>query len=333
MSAMKRRDLVVLLAGPSLLPGWAAAQPSGPAKRIGVLIPYVADDAASQSHVAVFRTALEQLGWMDGKNLHVDYRWAGGDFGRMPDLVKELVAAGSDVLLVRSTPAALAAMKQGNNTPVVFVVVSDPVGDGLVASLARPGGAVTGFSNVESSLAGKWLQLLTEIAPRVRRVSCLFNPAVSPGGGTYYLRLLEPAAAALGVGLVPAPVHDAGEIARVAQALSSDANGGLVVTPDPTTTMYRMDIVTQAAAHKIPAIFPFPSASTEGGLISYGVDVADLYRRSAGYVDRILRGARPGDLPVQAPAKFELAINIRTARTLGLSVPLTLLATADQVVE
>jgi putative ABC transport system substrate-binding protein len=268
-----------------------------------------------------------------GRNVRIDTRWAAGDVARIRTLAKELVALQPDVILARGAPVTIALLQETRTVPMVFVVVSDPVGDGIVASFAHPGGNATGFTNVEASLGGKWLEVLKEIAPGVARVAVMFDPKTSAGGGSYYLRLVEGAAASIAVQMIATPIQDAAEIERAMDVFSREPNGGLLVMPDVTTNTHRELIIATAARHRLPAVYPFRNFVAEGGLASYGVDIPDLYRRAATHVDRILRGAKPSELPVQAPVKFELALNLKTARALGLEVPPMLLARADEVIE
>jgi putative ABC transport system substrate-binding protein len=238
-----------------------------------------------------------------------------------------------DVILARTTPVTVALQNETRTIPIVFVVVSDPVGDGLVATVARPGGNVTGFTNVDASLGGKWLQLLKEIAPRIKRIAFMFDPRMAPGGGAFYRRLIEDAAPSIGVKVIEIAVHDAADIKRAVGGFAREPNGGLIVLPDVTIINHRRATLSLVAHHRLPAIYPTDYFAKEGGLISYGADYLDLYRKSASYVDRILRGAKPLELPVQGPSKFQLAINVRTAKALGLTIPPALLLHADQVIE
>ncbi len=330
---MKRREFITLLGGAAAWPLAARAQQADGMRRIGVLIPFAESDTEAQSQVRAFQEAFQKLGWQEGRNIRIDYRWTGGDVDRIRTSAKELVELHPDVILGRSTPVIAALLKESRTIPIVFVVVSDPVGEGFVANMAKPGGSVTGFTNVESSLGGKWLALLKEIVPGISHVSVMLNPKTAPGGGSYYLRLVESAAAALGIQLIVSPIQDATEIERAIDKISRDANGGLVVMPDVTTVAHRKLIVSLAAEHRVPAVYGFRSFAKDGGLVSYGVDLIDLYRRGATYVDRILHGVKPSDLPVQAPTGFELIINLKSAKALGLTVPPSLLATADEVIE
>jgi putative tryptophan/tyrosine transport system substrate-binding protein len=332
---MRRRDFVTLLGGAAVaLPLAAWAQTPDVTKRIGVLSPYPESDKAIQAQLALFRSALEQLGWSEGHNLRIDYRWAGGDMDRLAPLARELVALRPNALLVRATPGAVAAMRATRTIPIVFVVVSDPVGDGLVASIAHPGGNVTGFTNgLEQSIGGKWIEILREIAPSVTRFGIMYNPRTAPGGGAYYMDLIKRAADTLQVRTIPTLIENADGIDAAFQTLAREADGGLLVVPDATTTANRAQIVALAARLRVPAIYPFRFFAEEGGLVSYGIEVGDVYRQAAAYIDRILRGATPAELPVQAPTKFDLVINLKTAKVLGITVPLIMQMTADAVIE
>ena len=331
---MRRREFIAFVGGAAVAwPVTARAQQSDRMRRVGVLIPFAESDGVAQAEVAVFREALQKLDWGDGRNVRFDYRWAAGDAGRVRAFAKELVSLRPDAVLARTTPVTAALLAETRAIPIVFVNVSDPVGNGLVASLARPGGNVTGFTNVESSLGGKWLQLLQEVSPRVTRVAVLFNLKGVPGSGSFYLQLVEAAAGSVAVEVIRTTVQDAGEIERAIAAFAREPNGGLIVLPDVTTTTHRAPIIAAAARHRLPAVYAYRFAAADGGLVSYGVDVADLYRRAASYVDRILRGTKPSELPVQSPARFELLVNLKTAKALGLTIPQTLLARADEVIE
>jgi putative tryptophan/tyrosine transport system substrate-binding protein len=325
----KRRFLGLLVA--------AAAAPlvsrSQSFARLGILLPQAESDREAQRELDVLRAELRNLGWPDGGRLRIEHRWADAQFSELPRLARELVALKPDVIVCRSTPPTRAVLEETRSIPVVFLVVSDPVGDGIVASLARPAGNATGFTNVESSLGGKWLELLKELSPRMERVGALYNPKTSAGGGTYYLRLVGEAAVVLGVKLLPLIAHDASEIDGAIGALAAQRRAGLLIMPDTTNITHRKPILEAAARYRLPAIYPIPTFTLDGGLISYGVDIVDIYRRGAGYVDQILRGSRPGELPVQAPVKFELTINAKTAKALDIAVPRSLLLRADRVIE
>jgi putative tryptophan/tyrosine transport system substrate-binding protein len=332
--AMRRRDFVAGIAGMTVAwPLAVRAQQGKRMQRVGLLSPYSETDGEARIQLAEFRDALHQLGWQEDGNVRVDARWAGGNGGRIRVLAKELIAFQPDVIVSRTTPVTAVLREETRTIPIVFVSVSDPVGAGFVASMARPGGNVTGFTNVEASLGGKWLELLKQLTSNLTRVAVLFGRKTSPDGGAYYLRLVEESAALIAVKVIPLPVEDGAGIDHAIGDFAREPAGGVIVTPDPTTTVHRNRIIEMTASHQVPAIYPFRYVVAEGGLISYGVDITDLYRRAAGYVDRILRGDKPTDLPVQAPVKFELAINSRTAKALGLTVPLTLLATADEVIK
>lgn len=330
---MKRRDFLVMLGSGSV--GWPVASiaQTERMRQIGILISFAQSDPESQTHVAAFREGLRQLGWIEGRNIALDIRWGNGDLARIGEQAKELVARRPDVLLGRSTPTVAALVRETRSIPIVFVVVSDPLGDHFVASLNRPGGNVTGFTNVDSTLGGKWLQFLKEVAPRLRRVAVVSDPTTAPGGGSFYLRAIEAAAPAFGVKVTPILLHDVDEISRAIESFARAPDGGLVMPPDVTVVKNRKLIIDLAARNRLPAMFPFGTLVAEGGLISYGIDNADLYRRSASYVDRILRGEKPGELPVQAPVKFELTVNRKTAKALGLMLPQSILVQADRVIE
>jgi putative ABC transport system substrate-binding protein len=331
---MQRRELIILLGGiATALPLAAYAQQPSGVRRIGVLMPLEPTHPSMKLEVAAFVRQLQDLGWTEGRNLQIDYRFAAGDVERMQLLAKELVALQPDIIFCRSTPVTAALLKQTRTIPIVFAVVSDPVGDHFVESLARPGGNVTGFSNVESSLTGKWLQLLKEIAPGIKRVAFMFDPKLAAGGGAYYTRLIEATAPSFAVASITTPVHDAVEIEHAINEFVREPDGGLLVLPDATSNTHRGLIITLAAQHRVPAIYSFRDIVVDGGLMSYGVDVVDLFRRAAGYVDRILKGAKPSDLPVQLPTKFNLIINLKTAKALGLDVSLQLQQRADELIE
>jgi putative tryptophan/tyrosine transport system substrate-binding protein len=330
---MRRRDFIKFFGGAALWPLSAQAQQPERMRLIGILLPAAVGDPAAKRQLAAFVRQLEELGWAEGRNLQIDYRWGAGEPERMQVFAKELVELKPNVILARSTPVTAALLRQTRTIPIVFTVVSDPVGEGFVESLARPGGNVTGFTNVEFSLTGKWLELLKEIAPGIKRVAFIFDPKLAPGGGSYYTRLIEASAATSAVVPTVAPVHDAVEIERAIGEFAREQNGGLVVLPDATTLGHRELIVALAARHRVPAIYAFRDIVVDGGLISYGIDIVEQYRQAAGYVDRILKGAKPAELPVQLPAKFEMTINLKTAKTLSLDVPLLLQQRADEVIE
>ena len=328
---MRRREFIGLLGGATAWPLAARAQQPDRVRRIGVLMPSAADDAEFQARMTAFVQGLAQLGWLDGRNVRIDTRWGVADADRIRNYAAELVALAPDVILANSS-AAIAPLLQATRTvPIVFTSVADPVGAGYVDSLARPGGNTTGFLVWEYSIAAKWLELLKEIAPRMTRAAVLRESAIA--GGPAQFGVIQAAAPALGVELRPVDTRDAGEIERAITAFAQSANGGLIVTGSPTAIFHRRLIVALAARHRLPAVYfqrPFVAV---GGLISYGSDPIDQYRRAAGYVDRILKGERPADLPVQAPTKYELIINLKTAKALGLEIPSSVLARADEVIE
>ena len=330
---MRRREFITLVGSAAATwPLAARAQQPDRLRLIGVLMGFAESDHEARSWVAAFREELRKLGWTEGRNIEIDTRWATADVESMQRFAKELVARQPDLILTSSTPATAAMLQQTRTTPVIFVWVADPVGSGFVASLARPGGNVTGFTPLEGSLGGKWVELLKEIAPRVARVTLLFNPAMATFIESY-LNSFKATAASLGVEAILAPVHDMSELESVIAAQSHELNGGLIVVPDAFTIVHRAEITLLAAGYRVPAVYWSRFFTELGGLISYGSDSIDEYRRAASYADRILKGAKPSELPVQAPVKFELVINLKTAKTLGLTIPPSLIATADEVIE
>jgi putative ABC transport system substrate-binding protein len=329
---MRRRDFIGILG--SAAAAWplvARAQHVEHTRRIGVLMGLAAGDPEAQSRVAAFENGLRELGWVKGRNLSIQYRWA-GDGNGLRDHAAELVAMDPDLILANTTPVTAALQKQSRTVPIVFTQVSDPVGQGLVPNLAHPGGNLTGFTSFEFSIGTKWLEALKQAAPRVTRVLLMFNPDSAPFADLF-LQPVEAAAPHLSVAPIRAAVHDAADVDRVFDALADAPNTGLMVLPDISMTNYREAIVALAARHRVPAMYPFRYFALSGGLMSYGTNLAEVSWRAATYVDRILKGERPGDLPVQAPAKYELIINLKTAKTLGLAMPPTLLALADEIFE
>jgi putative ABC transport system substrate-binding protein len=327
-----RRKLLAALAGTAARPLVARAQPNERIPRVGVLIPYLDNDTEAQAQMAAFRDGLEKLGLVPGRSVQIDERWAAGDFGVLRRAAKELVTLRPDVIISRSTAATAALLYETRTKPVVFVVISDPVGDGFVVSLVRPGGHATGFTDIPASVARQWVELLKEMAPGISRVAVMWA-GTAPGNGLYYLRSLQAEAHSRHLKMMGIRVKNPSEIERYISGLASEPDGGLIVTPDLTTTLYRGAIISTTLRYRVPTMYPFRYVAAEGGLISYGVDVTDQYRRAADYVDRIVKGAKPRELPVQQPTKFELVVNLKTARTLGLTVPPTLLALADEVIE
>jgi putative tryptophan/tyrosine transport system substrate-binding protein len=328
---MRRREFIAGLGGAVAWQLAALAQQPDRMRRVGCLYALAENDPEAQARVAVLREGLAQLGWTE-RNLQIEKRFAGWQSDQMQAYAAELIGSGPDVIVVNSTPA-LATLKQATRTiPIVFSIVSDPAGQGFVASLGRPGGNITGFSFMEFPMLGKWLETLKEIAPSVRRMTLVFNPRTAPYYPTF-LRDFEGAAATLATELSATPVRDEAEIEAAASAFAREPGGGLIVAPDPFMTTHRALVIALAERHRLPVTYGARHFVREGGLVSYGPDTLDIVRRSASYVDRVLRGERPGDLPVQAPAKYELVINLKTAKALGLSVPMTLRVRANQVIE
>jgi putative tryptophan/tyrosine transport system substrate-binding protein len=329
---MRRREFIAALGSAAVgCPVAARAQQPEPMRRIGVLMGSAESDRDRQAFVAAFREELQTLGWAENRNIRIDTRWAPPD-GEAIRLAMELVALQPDLILSHNTPTTAALLQQTRTIPVVFAVVSDPVGSGFVASFPRPGGNVTGFTNIEPTAIGKWLELLKEVAPRVARVALLFNPATAPFA-EYYLSPFKAAAASLALDAIAARVRDTSELKSAIAVQARAPNGGLVVMTDSFVVAHRAEIISLAARYRLPAVYPFRFFAEHGGLLSYGNDLVDSFRRAAIYADRILKGAKPSELPVQAPVKFELVINLKTAKALGLDIPPTLLARADEVIE
>ena len=334
MPEVKRRQFLTLLGGAAAaFPLGARAQQPAQIRRVGMLIGYAENDPETQARLAAFRQAFEQLGWKEGRSVRIDYRFAPASPDEARLFAKELVALHPDVLVGNSTPAAAALLRETRSIPIVFVGVSDPVGSHFVASIPQPGGSITGFTNFEPSLIGKWLQILKEVAPSVTRVAVMFNPKTAPDEGAFFLNPFEPIARPLAVEPIVSRVTDANDIESAVTALAHKPGGSLIIMPDAFNTVHRQLIILLAARHSLPAIYPYRYQAVEGGLLSYGVDTVDLMRRAAPYVDRILKGEKPADLPVQAPVKFELVINLRAARVIGLTVPPAVIARADEVIE
>jgi putative tryptophan/tyrosine transport system substrate-binding protein len=330
-SHIERRKFLATLGGAAGWPLAARAQQPERMRRIGVLMNTSADDPEGQARIAAFHQGLQEWGWTLGRNARIDVRWGAVDADNSRRYAAELVALTPDVILA-SASAAMGALQQTTRTvPIVFAIIIDPVGAGFVESLAHPGGNVTGFMTFEYSLSGKWLELLKEIAPGVTRAAVLRDPAVGSGTGQY--AIIQAVAQSLGVELRPIDVRDPGEIERAIVAFAQVPNGGLIIVGAPGAVLQRNLIITLAARHQLPAVYPIPYFARSGGLISYGPDSIDPYRRAAAYVDRILKGEKPADLPVQAPTKYELVINLKTAKAQGVTVPDSLLARADEVIE
>jgi putative tryptophan/tyrosine transport system substrate-binding protein len=330
---MRRRQFLGVLGGAAVAwPLAADAQPGERMRRIGVLMASAADDPESQARIAAFLQGLQQLGWADGRNARIDTRWATTNADDLRRHTAELVALAPDVLVAATGTTTVAPLLQATRTaPIVFVQVIDPVGAGFVTSLARPGGNATGFTIFEYGMSGKWLEMLKEIAPGVTRAAVLRDPAIASGIGQF--AAVQSVAPPLGVELSPIDVRDVPEIERAVTAFARSGNGGLIVTASPLGTRHRDLIIALAARHRLPAVYPYRYFTTAGGLSSYGPDSIDQYRRAAVYVDRILKGKKPADLPVQAPTKYETVINLKTAKVLGLAVPQSVLARANEVIE
>jgi putative tryptophan/tyrosine transport system substrate-binding protein len=329
---MRRREFITLLGGVvAACPLSVRAQQSERMRRIGVLMNRTATDPEGRARLAAFHQALQQLGWNDGRNLQIDIRWGEDNIDLERKYAAELLALAPDIILASGTVSVTALQPISGTLPIVFAVVTDPVGAGFVDSLARPGRNVTGFMIYEFSLGGKWLELLKQIAPGVTRVAVLRDPT-NPSGIAVF-GAIQATAQSLGVQVTPVGIRDAGEIERALAALARSGNGGLIVSPNASGSVQRDLIVTLAAQYKLPAIYPFRYLVTSGGLMSYGTDLVDQFGLAAGYVDRILKGEKPGDLPVQAPTKYQMVINLKTAKALGLNVPNTLIGLADEVIE
>jgi putative ABC transport system substrate-binding protein len=329
---MRRREFIAGLAGAAAWPLAVRAQQSERMRRLGVFIPREENEPEAKGWLSAFTQGLAELGWTDGRNVRIDVRWASSiDRARM--YAKELVDLQPDVILSTSTPVTAAFQRETRTIPIVFVFVADPVGSGFVASLPRPGGNITGFIDEEAGMASKWLELLTQIAPGVKRVAMMFNPDAAPGGGSYFLPSFEAAARSLKVEPIIARVRSDAEIEAVLTSLGREPGGGLIVMPDLFMQVHRAPIILLAARNNVPAVYQLFFFVRDGGLLSYGPDGADLFRRASSYVDRILRGAKPADLPVQVPVKFVMAVNVKTAKALGLTVPQSILLSADQVIE
>ena len=326
-----RRKFIAALSGAAFAWPLAARAQGERMRRIGVLMNAAENDPDARSGVEVFRRGLHELGWSEGRNLQIDYRWGGGDVGRIKIFAKELVDLSPDVIVGHTTPSVVALRQETRSIPIVFLTVTDPVGQGFVASLAHPGGNITGFQVFEFSLGTKWMETLKQIAA-LRRVATIFNPETAPYY-PLYLHTIEKAASSFAVELIAVEVHDDAEIERAISTLAREPGGGLIVFPDSFNAVHRRTIIALVEQYRLPAIYFFRYFAVDGGLISYGADEIDMFRRTAGYVDRILKGEKPADLPVQQPTKFQLVINLKTAKTLGLTIPQLLLATADEVIE
>jgi putative ABC transport system substrate-binding protein len=328
---MKRRAFITLLGGAAAWPVAARAQQGDGVRRIGVLMSGDENDPVRKTYFSVFTQALAALGWTDGRNVRMDLRWAGDDTNRMRTLAQELVGVRPHIIVTDSTPPTAAVQRETRTIPIVFAIAADPVASGFVPKLNQPGGNITGFAVFEATLGGKWLELLSEIAPRLKRVAIMFNPDTAPASA--YIPSLETAARSLKIVTTIAPVHSDIEIETAIIVLGREPGGGLVVMPDVFMTAHRASIISAAARNNVPAVYYQSSYVRDGGLLSYGPDQVDIFRRAATYVDRILRGEKPGDLPVQLPTKFEMAVNLKTANALGLTVPPSILLRTDEQIE
>ncbi|MGC2069872.1 MAG: ABC transporter substrate-binding protein [Pseudolabrys sp.] len=331
---MRRREFITLIGGASAAwPLAARAQQPDRMRHIGVLMAHAESDPEFQTYVSAFRERLQKLGWTEGRNIQLDFRWGALDDAEMRQRsALELIALKPDLIVTQNTPPTASMLQQTRTIPVVFVIVADPLGSGFVKSLARPGGNATGFTIMEPTTTGKWLELLKEIAPRVNRAAFLFNPATTPYADIY-LKPFKAAAASLGLEAVVATVHDTAELDTVIAAQAREPNGGLIVMPDGFLNVHRAEVILLAARNDLPAVYPWRFFAEQGGLLSYGSEQRGLFRIAASYVDRILKGEKPADLPVQAPTEYELVINLKTAKALGLTVPPTLLDRADKLIE
>jgi ABC-type uncharacterized transport system substrate-binding protein len=329
---MRRREFITFLGGAGAAwPLAARAQQGERVRQMGVLISLEETDPEAQARVSAFREGLQALGWSEGRNVRADYRYVAGDIGRAERHAAEMVAQGVEVIVVNSSPLLTAVQRQTCTVPIVFVQVADPVGGGFVESLSRPGGNTTGFTTFEYTIGAKWMELLKEIAPGIVRAAVLRDPTFAAPAAQY--GAIQTAAPSFRVQIRPIGVRDAAEIERAIDLFARDPHGGLIVLPGPLASKYRDVIIASALRHALPTVYPYRYFTIRGGLISYGFDNLDLFRRAASYVDRILKGEKPADLPVQAPTKYELVINLKTAKALGLDVPPTLLARADEVIE
>jgi putative tryptophan/tyrosine transport system substrate-binding protein len=331
---MRRRQFIAALGGavaawPSLS---RAQQGDHRTRQVGILMAVVPDDPAGDADIVALRQGLDELGWVDGRNIHIHLRWPGGDLERVRSLAKDLVELKPDVLIARSTPATLALRNETDAIPIVFVNIAEPVESGLAQTLARPGGNITGFTNFESSIGGKWLQLLKEVDPRISRVGLIYNPQTAPFAGLF-LRSVQSAAPMVSVQAIGLQVETASDIETALAAFAREKGGSLVAIPDSFTTEHRHLLIALAARYRLPAVYAASSATRSGGLMAYAVDTRDTMRRAAGYIDRILKGAKPAELPVQQPTQFALSVNLKAAKALGLEFPPSLVATADEVIE
>jgi ABC-type uncharacterized transport system substrate-binding protein len=329
---MKRRQFITLVGGAAAAWPLSARAQQGRMRRVGVLVGWEENNPTAKHLLSTLTQRLQELGWTEGSNIRLDVRWAAGNVDRMQVFAKELIGLGPDLMLASTTPVTAELHRETQTVPIVFVMVSDPVGAGFVASLSRPGANITGFINLEATMGGKWLELLKEIAPEIKRVAIMFNPDTAPGGGSHFLPSFNAAARSLNVTPVAAPVHSDAEIETAITMLGHDG-GGLVVMSDGFMFVHRAKVISLAIQNNVPAVSDSSLPTDQGGLLSYGPVNDEMFLGAVLYVDRILHGAKPADLPVQVPTKFKLGINLKTAKALGLSVPATLLARADEVIE
>jgi putative ABC transport system substrate-binding protein len=329
---MRRRKFISLLSGSVAWPFVARAQQAQKVPLVGSLMPFEKGDEEAERRQSAFQNGLGQFGWRIGQNIRIEYRWAGGDPNRYQSHAAELVGLAPDAILATATPVLAAIRAQTSTIPIVFVQVIDPVSRGLVNSLARPGGNITGFTNFEFPMGSKWVEILKEIAPQVKSTAVLFNLDTAPYGEQFFQQI-KASASSLSIEAVEARVKNGTELTKAVEDSAAKLSGSLIILPDTYTTVHRDSIIELAGRHQLPSIYPFRYFAIQGGLVSYGVDTEDLFRRAAGYIDRILKGEKPADLPVQAPVKYELVINLKTAKSLGLTVSPTLLARADEVIQ
>jgi putative tryptophan/tyrosine transport system substrate-binding protein len=330
---MRRREFMTLVGGAAAALPLAGHAQSDEMRRICVLMGFAESDPAQKTLIAAFTSALKELGWQHGRNVQIDYRWGAGDSEKIEIFARLFVQQRPDVIVGHTTPVVAALKTQTSQIPIVFVQVSDPIGSHFVTNFAHPGGNITGFTNLEASITAKLMELLKEIAPRTSRVAVMFNPATSPEGGSYFLKPVEAAAPLLKIKLIKAPVHNPAEIDAVMTSLSQEPDAGLVVMPDIFIMANRQQIIALAAQYRLPTVYAYRLFPASGGLISYGTDLVDLFRRGASYVDRILKGEAPANLPVQMPVKFELVVNLKTAKAFGLDIPMSVQDRADEVIE
>ena len=331
---MRRRDFIKLLGGAAAIwPTAASAQQNDRVRHIGVLMAFNETDARARSWLSLFDDELAKLGWNGARKPHTEVRWAGDNVAHMRAFAKELVALQPDVILSFGTPVTAALQRETRTIPIIFAIVSDPVGEGFVTSLAHPGGNITGFHNSESSIGGKWMELLKQIAPSVARAAMIFDPDTAPGHGKYYMPDFEASARSLNVRPIAAPVHSVAELEKVIVDLGREPGSGFIAMADFFLFINRETAISLAARNHVPAVYPWRDVVAAGGLLSYGPDLADIVRRAAPYIDRVLRGEQPANLPVQVPTKFEIAVNLRAAKALGLEVPPSILLSADQVID